>query len=63
MRPKLADEARARAEAIFNHRQQQTVDAPDVPVASAQPRVTQEAAVESMRELRRLRRPSGKPKG
>jgi len=63
MRPKLADEARARAEAIFNHREQQKVDAPDVSVVTAQPRVAQEAAVESMRELRRLRRPSRKRKG
>jgi hypothetical protein len=62
MRPKLADEARARAEAIFNRREQQKVDAPDVPIATAQPRVAQEAVVGSMRELRRLRRPSGKRK-
>jgi hypothetical protein len=52
MRPKLASEARARAEAIFNHRQRRKADAL---IAAAEYRSVQEATAERRRDLRRPR--------
>ena len=44
--------ARARADALFKRREQQRIDAP---VAMAEYRAAQQAALARMRELRRLR--------
>ena len=55
MRPKLADEARARTEAMFNRRQRQKVDASDAAVAPAEYHAAHEAALKRMRELRQMR--------
>jgi hypothetical protein len=49
--PLKTDDA-SRAEALFRRREQQKADAP---VAMAEYRAAQEAALERMRELRRLR--------
>lgn len=51
--PHKTDEAsRARAEALFKRREQQKADAP---IAMAEYRAAQEAALERMHELRKLR--------
>jgi hypothetical protein len=51
--PQQSDSAaRARAEALFKQREQQKTDAP---VATAEYRAAQQAAVDRMHELRRLR--------
>jgi hypothetical protein len=52
MPQKTDDSTRTRAEAIFRRREQQRADAP---VAMAEYRAAQEAALERMRELRRQR--------
>ncbi len=49
---KTDDPARARAEALFKRREQQKADAP---IAMAEYRAAQQAALERMRELRQLR--------
>jgi len=55
MRPKYAEEARARAEAMFNRRQRQKPDAADTPAATTEYGAAQQAALKRMLELRRLR--------
>jgi hypothetical protein len=51
--PQQSDSAaRVRAEALFKQREQQK---PDAPVATAEYRAAQQAAVDRMHELRRLR--------
>lgn len=52
MPQKLDSSNRARAEALFKRREQQKADAP---VAMAEYRAAQRAALERMHELRRLR--------
>jgi len=51
MRPRFADEARARAEALFNRRERQRTDA-----TMAERRAAEEAASDRMRERQRLAR-------
>ncbi len=52
MLPKTHDSSSARAEALFKRREQQKADAP---VAMAEYRAAQQAALDRMHELRRLR--------
>ena len=50
--PKTLDASQARAEALFRRREQQKADAP---IAMAEYRAAQKAALDRMHELRRLR--------
>ena len=52
MPQKIDDRSHARAEALFKRREQQKADAP---VAMAEYRAAQQAALERMHELRRMR--------
>ncbi len=52
MHKQFDDTSRTRAEALFRRREQQKADAP---VAMAEYRAAQQAALERMHELRRLR--------
>jgi hypothetical protein len=52
MHPKSDEASRTRAEALFRRREQQKADAP---IAMAEYRAKQQAALRRMHELRRLR--------